>query len=661
MKRRRFLQVLSSLSFSPAFATSGLAFRGPASSPFEAVTPSVLVYRDAVNVGLIRRHGRLLLIDSGDASVLQFAQKAGVGSVDWVLYTSHQRDHCSGAELLKKAGVKIAVPEGEVQFFRDATEFWQNADKLINYAQDFRPDLSVLRNSVLPDRVLRPGEVFRWEDLEIHVVATPGMADGAVSYELEVDGTRVTFTGDLICGPGKIWEFSKLQKPFPDMVGDYGSGGHGGYWAFGGAVPELKRSLQEVLSWRPDVLVPAHGPVMRNPAEAVALLNENLDRVMRNYLTLAAWRLYFKEKEVDTGYPDVPMLPPPPAPTAPAWLHRVRWEQAWDRVETSWYIRAPNGRIFLFDCGWYPVLPAIHRLLETGEIKGIDGVWVSHYHDDHVVSVNAIARDYGAKVYAQKEVVDILENPLAYQMPCLFPERIYVDHPLTEGEVLDWNGYKMTAYYFPGQTVYHDGLLIEHDGTRIFMSGDSFSNFGIDDYCSYNRNFLGGDEPGYQQCIRLLLKLKPDMLVAAHFGPVPFAETNLRKALALLQERRDLMARLCPWDDPNFCTDPGWVRAYPFRQTALPGQLVTLEARILNHSASAHPASAELNVPSGWKITDGRGKIDIPPHTEGRIRLTSVAPPIPQFPREILGITAEFESSKLGEIAVAIVDFAGQP
>ena len=103
------------------------------------------------------------------------------------------------------------------------------------------------------------------------------------------------------------------------------------------------------------------------------------------------------------------------------------------------------------------------------------------------------------------------------------------------------------------------------------------------------------------------------------------------------------------------------MRAYPFRQTALPGQLVTLEARILNHSASAHPASAELNVPSGWKITDGRGKIDIPPHTEGRIRLTSVAPPIPQFPREILGITAEFESSKLGEIAVAIVDFAGQP
>jgi hypothetical protein len=59
-----------------------------------------------------------------------------------------------------------------------------------------------------------------------------------------------------------------------------------------------------------------------------------------------------------------------------------------------------------------------------------------------------------------------------------------------EEEVIHWKGYKLTAYYFPGQTLYHDGLLIERDGTSVFMSGDTLANWGIDDYCSYNRNWL---------------------------------------------------------------------------------------------------------------------------------------------------------------------------
>ena len=81
------------------------------------------------------------------------------------------------------------------------------------------------------------------------------------------------------------------------------------------------------------------------------------------------------------------------------------------------------------------------------------------------------------------------------------------------------------------------------------MSGDSMANFGIDDYCINNRNFLDHG-PGYKECFHLLLKLKPDMLVAAHFGPIPISEEYLQKGLELLQEREALFSiRRCGVDD----------------------------------------------------------------------------------------------------------------
>jgi hypothetical protein len=149
--------------------------------------------------------------------------------------------------------------------------------------------------------------------------------------------------------------------------------------------------------------------------------------------------------------------------------------------------------------------------------------------------VNDVRRKYGLKVYAQREIRDILENPKAYCMPCLFPESIHIDHVVSEGEVIQWKGYKLTGYFFPEQkTLYHDGTLIEREGdsTRVFMSGDSFANWGIDDYCSFNRNFLGkdGEINGYGRCLRVLLELKPNLLMAAHWGPKPVSTECLPAA-----------------------------------------------------------------------------------------------------------------------------------
>jgi glyoxylase-like metal-dependent hydrolase (beta-lactamase superfamily II) len=620
---------------------------------FESLSPQVGIYHEATNVAVMQRNGKSLLIGSGDGAILEAAKKLGLGPIEWVLYTDHHRDQCAGAALLKRSGAKIAVPAAEAEFFRNATGIWNGADTILYDRMNFRPDLFILRSSVAPDRELQPGEVFHWEGLDIEVLPTPGPTDGSVSYLLESDGKKLAFTGDLIYGPGELWNFYMLQKRFPGMRGDY--------WGFGGAAPELEKSLDLVLARQPAMLVPAHGGVMREPSEAVARLKKNLHAALANYMRTAAWRLYFSGKFYDVPEKftlpdnsrppaalDVPMLPTLPLPQAPSWFHYA--------ASTSWYLQAEDGNIFLLDCGFYPLLESLSQLKSKGTIKGIDAIWITHYHDDHDQSINEVRRQYGAKFYVQKELQDVLENPYAYSMPALTPQCIHVDHALEEGEVINWKGYKLTGYYFPGQTIYHDGLLIEHAGTSIFMTGDSYADFGIDDYCSYNRNFLGPDEPGYEQCYRLLLKLKPDMLVASHWGPIPYSEENLRKGLELFENRRALFADLFPWDDPNFGLDPYWVRAYPYRQFVLPGQQVTLEARIYNHGGTPRPASVQLRAPAGWRVLPAAA-VTIPPHREGKIRLTALAPSSPSQRREVLGLAVHFDGRNLGEVAEAIVDY----
>src|SRR5690242_11449132 len=68
---------------------------------WRSLTEHVGIYRDVVNVGVIRKNGKTLLIDSGEASILEDRHARGFGPVERVLYTHYHRDQCCGAARLK--------------------------------------------------------------------------------------------------------------------------------------------------------------------------------------------------------------------------------------------------------------------------------------------------------------------------------------------------------------------------------------------------------------------------------------------------------------------------------------------------------------------------------------------------------------------------------
>ena len=146
------------------------------------------------------------------------------------------------------------------------------------------------------------------------------------------------------------------------------------------------------------------------------------------------------------------------------------------------------------------------------------------------------------------------------------------------------------------------------------------------------------------------------MLCAAHWGAKPVSDEHLQKTLDLLNERTAMLRRLFPWDDPNFGLDPYWIRAYPYRQSVLPGQRVALEARIYNHSDTPRNAVVELRAPDGWKIEKSGAKT-IPAHSEGTISLAAIAPSQPATRRHVLGLAVHFDQRNLGEFAEAIIDY----
>ena len=472
-------------------------------------------------------------------------------------------------------GAEAVYPAAEEPLFTGVQTFWAKYSQFHDYANQ---STRILASPVRSGKAVRGGDHVAWNGFDIEVRDTPGYTRGAVSYLLIADGKRIACVGDLIYGDGRILDLFSLQDAIAATKED-------GYHGYASRAAEVITSLRQIAEWKPDVLIPARGPVIHDPQEAIQRLTGRLQDVFASYFAISALRHYRGDEKLDLqakrilGNRGVDWMPMARTAVPPAWI-RV--------IGNTRVIVSDSGKAFLVDCGNRRLLDGVKKLNLP-----VEGIWVSHYHDDHTNFVQTASEELNAPVFASPELKDILERPMAYRMPCLTPNPIRKVTTVAEGSTRRWHEFEFTYSYFPGQTLYHDGLLVKKDGGEsVFFIGDSFTPSGIDDYCVLNRNLVE-PEHGYEYCLNYVKRTKPDWLVNEHVDPAfHFSDAQIDTMLANLKKRRVQLATLFPWDDPNFGIDEQWARFYPYRSEAKTGERIELKVIVLNHS----PVRAEFVV-----------------------------------------------------------------
>ena len=602
-------------------------------SKLTRISKHLYVHHGVVNVGILINDDKALLIDFGDGTVKDNISELGVNSIYSVIFTHHHRDQAFGFKATDSE--RAGIPEQEYKWFSEVEDYWNNpANRWHIY--NFHPHNLMLTESVLITDRYKEGDSLRFGDATISVIDTPGHTDGSISYIIDVDGQRVIFSGDLIYGEGKIWELYSLQKA-EAMVSDY----HG----FLGSRKQLKQSLLKLLSQSPDILIPSHGEVMTDPENAVETLIDRLDICYDRYVAISALRHYFPEmfSEYEGRSGHMPIRQGKPVPSC--LLH----------YGTSWFIISQNKDVFVIDCGNNAVIKQIKEMQNKGEIKDVSGLWITHYHDDHVDAVPEFLATFGCPIYVSEKMADILENPRGYRLPCISPSAVKVSNPTKDGQSWMWNEFKMTAYHFPGQTYYHGGLLVEDQNVKMFFAGDSFTMSGIDDYCSGNRNWLGKGV-GFDRCLELMEEIKPTHIFNCHVDlAFDFTDDEIKMMRSNLAEREKIYGELFPWDSANYGMDEFWVKCYPYEQDVISENTVEIRVDITNHSESEKKAICRPVLPKSWGIDVKPKSASIPAKSEGHIAFSILIPKDIQPMLYVIPFELIYDGLALGQFREAML------
>lgn len=558
--------------------------------PFEftAISPGVFVYAGAVNTGVLQAGDRAVLIDCDDTLTPARLAELGIRQVERIYCTQHRRPNTAGIPAFSAA---VYAPLGESRLLSEGAATWRSWHNRWHLYHSRPGPQAPLRDIDLAGTV-QEGDRLEWGGFRLGVLATPGMTDGAVSYVVEPPGASpqpraVVFCGDVLYGPGQVWDVHALQK----NAGEFSD-----YHGFLGAARTLIASLGKLGETGAAGLVPSHcdprAGMITDPAGAARAVIQRLEALLRNYAAISALNFYFPDM---LGYlaDDPARMAPCAQLDFPDFIVPV--------AATSFAIRSETGALFLVDCGQDAVLDTLNAWQAQGRFTRLEGCWVTHYHDDHVDALHHLASARRTPIHADEHFAEVLEHPARFYLPCISPAAAPVGHVTTHGQTWRWHEFELTALHLPGQSFYNGGLLLRGHGLTVLFGGDSFAPTGLDDYNAGNRNLLGAGQ-GYRRCIELLRAYRPDLILNQHQGKAfHFSDTQLDYMDGMLADREALLADLLPWAHPNYGIDEGWIRAYPYQVDACAGSSCRIEVRAANHAGAPGDLAVSAALPDGWE------------------------------------------------------------
>jgi glyoxylase-like metal-dependent hydrolase (beta-lactamase superfamily II) len=600
-----------------------------------ALSERVCRFDDTCSVYVLRSGDRAVLIDLGTGGVLDELDTIGVRHVDWVLYTHHHRDQCSGHERLS-GDVRVAVPAAEAQAFTNVERFWQAAPVYDLY--DCAAIHNVRTRDIRADRRLQDGEVLVWEDLHVETLPTPGHTRGSVSYLVEIDGLLYAFSGDLIHSSGRVWTVHDLSWWY---------GGSEGYRCAAESATTLK-------SRAPDRVAPSHGSVLDDPSAALDDLEANLRAHIR---CIDPSRAAFPLGD-DGG--------------------QGRFEQIGERLvavthtcANFYVLLGGDGDALFFDYGFAGEhhFKAGFRFVEhsldvLGERFGVRRPAVvvpTHYHDDHVAGIGFLQERFGTEVWAFEGFADLLERPWRYRIPCLWARPLAVSRRIRERETIAWNGIELVCRHAPGHTWYAAAYLGEVDGRRVAFTGDAVSR-GADVRLwgggPVYRNRLSADD--FATTAELLVAYEPELLLTGHRGAISVSPQDLAGFAAWAREFDDTVGRLVAEPgSAGFHLDPDVVTCIPYQSEVPVGGPFEIEVEVRNHDPQVSDAELRLVLPEGWSAEPSAGEVRIEAGAAGRVSFSVLpASQAARGVRHVALVDVVLGGRQLGQAAESLIVLA---
>ncbi|MHB9047170.1 MAG: MBL fold metallo-hydrolase [Pirellulales bacterium] len=558
--------------------------------------PNLFVWTDTCNVYVLRDGDAAMLIDLGDGSVLEHLAEIGVKRVEWVLFTHHHREQCQGAPRLKGSGAKMAAPEAERALFEKPADF-RKLNVTLGDAFTIHGS-SYVRPPIEPiplDKTLRAEDVFTWRGHELRCLATPGNSPGGMSYVLRQDGGGLVFSGDVML------DGAKMHTWF-DTEWDYG---------FAAGIQALRKSVALLAGQDLKGLLPSHGPVVTDAKAQLAAFADKLDRLEKLYLRgygVGESSIAYQDKvSKPTGIPDLAQVSP----------HLFKFKRAnfWPNFGL---ILAESGHALVVDCGLLDekfLDASLQGLRERFGLKAIDAVIITHMHGDHFLEAPHLREKWGAKIWALDRMVATMEHPerFDYAAPIQAYGKknadgslligVHVDRAFKPGETFQWEGYRFTVDWLPGQTEFGLCLHGKIDGRKVAFTGDNIfgdpedpAQNGHEAMVAHNSAIL---EEGYIYGAEYLKRLQPDLLVGGHSFVMDRPAQFIERFRKWSYEMREAFQSLSPEPDYRYWFDPFWVRVEPYRVVLRPGEAATVDVHVRNFLAGKQTHRIAIHAPPG--------------------------------------------------------------
>ena len=588
------------------------------------ISDNLYVYEDCCNVYLIKDNDEGILIDFGSGEILNFLSNAGVKRIKSVFVTHHHRDQIQGLVDIKDKGFEIYIPDGEKQFISDAEKFWETVHIYINY--NLRSHYHSVRKNVEASETVKEGDIINTGNYKIKVLLTPGHTDEAVSYVTKIDGKTVIFSNDLISAPGKVTNYYDL---------------HWGYSGYTSGMSASLKSFEKIKDENPDILLPSHGKPIKNPIPAIEKLEGKFKRLIQmvtpNRQSRTSGDMFSVSKHI-------------------VYLG-----------STSYALVSDRGRAIIYDFG-YVDIPRVREFIKKYNIKNIDAVTYSHYHDDHIIRTPEIMlRAYNDRKMIDTEIwifegmLDVFENPIKYKLPCLIPFPIKADRVIKDGETIEWEGFKLHFFYMPGQTIYHQGMMVEDEGKRYVFSGDNIWHpaDGVRPMNSpiipRNRYFLKEDH-GYLKISKDLIDIQPDIIVPSHYFPFSVTQEELEMYRDWAEELTALYREIIDQPDANMGMDHLWIKFYPYRVEVKPDEEFNINVNVTNHLNKPSEFTITLKYSENIICSQQTKTYKVPAKSSDMIPFSVKVRPGKNVKREIICADVTINGKYMGEYTEMVVD-----